>query len=158
MPHEKSLLCVSLTRDYMRARCSVGYGWVDWEKHCLAPLGDKSINKNTCGRCIVNALYLFAGECTVTPSICLQVNFWVQKEILGAASLKSRADIMSHFIKIGKVRASHPADRVQTPVAEYWVPVGSGNPKQMLATKLSHSLLCCCSWGRRISERSLPLV
>ncbi len=35
----------------------------------------------------------------------LQVNFWVQKEILGAASVKSRADIMAHFIKIGKVRS-----------------------------------------------------
>ena len=36
--------------------------------------------------------------------LSLQVNFWVQKEILGASSVKSRADIMSHFIKIGKVR------------------------------------------------------
>ncbi len=33
-----------------------------------------------------------------------QVNFWVQKEILGAQSLKSRADNLSHFIKIAKVR------------------------------------------------------
>ena len=39
----------------------------------------------------------------ITLWLSLQVNFWVQKEILGASSVKSRADIMSHFIKIGKV-------------------------------------------------------
>lgn len=32
-----------------------------------------------------------------------QVNFWVQKEILSTVSLKLRAEILAHFIRIAKV-------------------------------------------------------
>ena len=35
---------------------------------------------------------------------CLfQVNFWVQREILNTQTEKTRADILAHFVKIGKV-------------------------------------------------------
>ena len=33
-----------------------------------------------------------------------QVNFWVQQEILNCRTLKTRAEVMSHFIRIAKVR------------------------------------------------------
>lgn len=32
-----------------------------------------------------------------------QVNFWVQQEILNCQTLKTRADVLAHYIKIAKV-------------------------------------------------------
>ena len=37
------------------------------------------------------------------PVCVFQVNFWVQREILNCQTLKTRADVLSHFIKIAKV-------------------------------------------------------
>ena len=36
-------------------------------------------------------------------SHCIQVNFWVQKEILSGKTMKSRGEVLGHFIKIAKV-------------------------------------------------------
>jgi len=33
----------------------------------------------------------------------IKVNFWVQKEILSGKTMKSRGEILAHFIKIAKV-------------------------------------------------------
>ena len=32
-----------------------------------------------------------------------QVNFWVQREILNTHTEKTRAEVLAHFVKIGKV-------------------------------------------------------
>jgi len=37
---------------------------------------------------------------------CIQVNFWVQKEILSGKTMKSRGETLAHFIKIAKVSVS----------------------------------------------------
>lgn len=38
----------------------------------------------------------------------LQVNFWVQQEILNCQTVKTRADVLAHFIKIAKVINNPP--------------------------------------------------
>jgi len=42
----------------------------------------------------------------------IQVNFWVQKEILSGKTMKSRGEILAHFIKIAKVSATLMACRI----------------------------------------------
>ena len=50
----------------------------------------------------VNCLFLDTDLCSAI-FVYFQVNFWVQREILNTQTEKTRAEVLAHFVKIGKV-------------------------------------------------------